>query len=160
MATGTRPLQPPELGALVELSERPRTHNWSLRAALCRYAQPEPVRVSRLLDLVRRIEFALADHSDVLRKRGDEVWQAVNGNGGADADTGAGTDDRVAYVVGVLRAASEIDRLGDRLAAWAVAREGDRPDAEVDAVTDRVRDMLADVGVPEQERPRPPRGRG
>ena len=51
-----KPITPPELAALIDVSERQRAGDWSLRAALCRYAQPQPVRVSALLDLVRRIE--------------------------------------------------------------------------------------------------------
>ncbi|HOT80166.1 MAG TPA: hypothetical protein PKY13_09275, partial [Microthrixaceae bacterium] len=63
-------LQPPELAELVDFPERPRTENWSLRAALTRYAQPQPMRVSRLLDVVRRIEAAFAADLAVLRSDG------------------------------------------------------------------------------------------
>jgi len=54
------PELPPELAALVDFAERPRVDYWSLRSALVRYAQPEPQRVSDLLDVVRRVEWALA----------------------------------------------------------------------------------------------------
>src|SRR5205823_304392 len=104
----------------------------SLRAALCRYAQPQPVRVSAVLDLVRRIEFALQ---------------------GASA-----ADD--AFLVELLRAAAELDRLGDALAEWAVDRAGERPDAAVDAVTADVARRLEALGVPHEERLRPTRPRG
>src|SRR5262249_41526556 len=59
-------LQPPELARLVDYAERPRRDDWSLRAALVRYAQPEPQRVSAILDLVRRIEWALRPHQKLL----------------------------------------------------------------------------------------------
>ena len=53
-------IEPPELARLLDFAERPRTQDWSLRAALVRYAQPRPQSVSDLLDLVRRLEAALA----------------------------------------------------------------------------------------------------
>lgn len=143
-----RDIRPPELAALVDLSERPRTQNWSLRAALTRYAQPQPQRVGDLLDLVRRIEFAIADVADVIERDGPQLWEAMH-VGAADAG-----------LVGLLRAAAEIDRLGDVLAAWAADRSEPRPDDQVDAVIADVRRRLAALGVPEQERPRPSRRSG
>jgi hypothetical protein len=44
---------------LVDYAESPRVDHWSLRGALVRYAQPEPVRASALLELVRRTDGAL-----------------------------------------------------------------------------------------------------
>ena len=139
-----RDIRPPELAALIDLSERPREQNWSLRAALTRYAQPQPQRVSDLLDLVRRLEFALPEHADLLEDQGGELWQAVQDGG-----------DEPAPVVGMLRAMVEIDRLGDELAMWASDITRPRPDDAVDAVIADVRGRLAALGVPEQERPSP-----
>lgn len=45
---------------LVDLAERPRASNWSMRAALTRYSQPQPQRASDVIELLRRIEAALA----------------------------------------------------------------------------------------------------
>lgn len=45
--------------SLLDFAERSRADDWSLRAALVRLAQPEPVRVSQVLEVVRRIEAAL-----------------------------------------------------------------------------------------------------
>ena len=39
----------------LDVAERPRSTGWSLRAALVRYAQPQPQRASDLIELVRRI---------------------------------------------------------------------------------------------------------
>jgi hypothetical protein len=47
------------LGTTLNLAERPRAGQWTLRAALVRFAQPEPVRAGAVLDLVRRCEWAL-----------------------------------------------------------------------------------------------------
>ena len=145
-------LSPPELAHLVEFSERPRTHDWSLRSALVRYAQPQPARVEAVLDLTRRLEFAIGKHNKVLAKQGEEVWSAIK--------SGADGDDSIKDVVALLRVAQEIDALGDVLAAWAVDRTGARPDAAVDTLIGQVAPELDALGVPHEERPRPPRGRG
>ena len=127
----------PEVAAVVEFAERPRIDDWSLRAALTRYAQPHPERVGRLLELVRRIEFALRPQLKVLQAA-DEVPPGLDG---------------------LLAAAKEIDGLGDLLAAWAADPSRERPDASVDAVVADVTGRLDDLGVPREERQRPPRSR-
>lgn len=148
-----KPITPPELAALIDVSERQRAGDWSLRAALCRYAQPQPVRVSALLDLVRRIESALGDHLAVIKKRGDDVWAAHLAAGvTADAD--------IAPILPLLGLLTVIDALGDTIAGWAVARDGERPDAAVDAAIETLTRSADEIGLPLQERPGPPRGRG
>jgi hypothetical protein len=142
-----RDIRPPELLALIDLSERPREQHWSLRAALTRYAQPQPQRVSDLLDLVRRIEFALPDEADLLEADGPQLWRAVH--------DGGEVPDAAGRALGLLRAMAEIDGLGDELARWAADTSRERPDAAVDAVIAEVKQRLTELGVPEQER-RPP----
>jgi hypothetical protein len=141
-------IEPPELARLVDYAERPRTRDWSLRAALVRYAQPQPQRVNDLLDAVRRTDFALAEHNDELLRDGHALWDEL-GNG----DDGG-------PLVALLRVAQELDGLGDVLAAWAVDRAEPSPDAEVDRVTVDVTARLDQLGVPQQERPPGPRNRG
>lgn len=146
-------LQPPELAELVDFPERPRTENWSLRAALTRYAQPQPMRVSRLLDVVRRIEAAFAADLAVLRSDGPGLWAAL----------GSHTDlEGRSQLLGVLAAAQQIDRLADDLAAWAVRRDTVRPDDAVDATIADVTAQLDALGVaePVDTRPPPSRRRG
>ena len=145
-------IAPPELALLVDFAERPRVQEWSLRAALVRYAQPEPQRVSDILDVVRRIEWVLGKQSGALERDGDAYWSAlVNGGDGPNA-----------FLVGVLRAAQAVDDVGDVLARWAVDREGhERPDASVDRVVGDVAQALDALGVPREEaRPPGPRNRG
>lgn len=154
------PLEPPALDALVDLAERSRTDDWSLRSALCRYAQPEPARAAAVLGLVRRWDAAVHDHLDVLRRDGARLLAAAREAGGADADTtDADTTDE--EVVALLRVGGDLDRLGDVVAGWARDRHGTDPGDEVDATVDRVAAELARLGVPE-EAPIPPgmRGRG
>lgn len=139
-------IEPAELARLVDFAERSRLEDWSMRAALVRYAQPEPQRVDDLLDVVRRTEFALAQHTRVLRRDGVALWAALEGDP-------VGRDH--AHLVELLGVARELDALGDVLARWAVDISGERPDAEVDAVTDRAGARLDALGVPHEE-PRPP----
>ncbi len=141
-------IEPPELAQLVAFSERPRVGDWSLRSALTRYAQPQPQRVSLVLDSVRRIELALQPHSGRLAKEGAALWAAVDG---ADADGDA--------LVGLLGAAVPLGALGDTLAAWAVDRTGPSPEATVDATITEVERRLDELGIPREERERPPGAR-
>jgi hypothetical protein len=145
--------EPAELARLLDFAERSRAGDWSLRSALVRYAQANPERVSRVLDLVRRIEAALHPHAKLLVRHGPELWRAL--------ETGTAPPSAPdALVVGVLGAAAELDELADLLAAWAVDRTGHRPDAEVDAVVLDVAKRLDDLGVAREERQGPPRRRG
>ena len=143
-------VQPPELAQLLDLAERPRTDNWSLRAALTRYAQPQPQRVGNLLEVVRWVEFGFRTHQKAVEKDGPATWAALDAAGDRPDD----------LVLGMLRAMVELDRLGDVLAGWAADPSGERPDAEVDAVTADVHARLKELGVPKEERQRPPRQRG
>ena len=127
------------LADLLNTGERPRTANWSLRAALTRYAQPQPQRASDVIEALRRIEFALQPNLKVLEREG-----------AGDAD---------ASVVGLLEALAELDRLADVLAAWAVDREGERPDDLVDTVVADVNRRLEALGVPREDGPPRPAGR-
>ena len=138
-------IEPAELARLLDTAERPRADDWSLRAALTRYAQPEPQRASNVIELLRRIEFALKPHTKLLEREGPAVWAAL------EPDAGAGDVDP--FVVEVLRALADIDRLGELLATWAVAREGRRPDEEVDATVGRVAAQLEALGIEREERP-------
>jgi hypothetical protein len=147
-------IEPPELARLVELSERPRARNWSMRAALTRYAQPEPRRVGDVLELVRRAELAIRSHLKVLERDGVAVWDSLEASG-AGADGGADEP-----VVGLLRAMVELDRLGDVLAGWAAdPAAAERPDASVDAAVAEVGRRLDALGIPREQRQRPTRQR-
>lgn len=53
------PAPPEPERSILNLAESPRTENWSLRAALVRLAQPEPVRAGAVLEIVRRCQGAL-----------------------------------------------------------------------------------------------------
>ena len=140
-------IEPPELARLVDFSERARSDDWSLRSALVRYAQPQPQRVNDILDLVRRVEWAIGKQSKRVEKDGAALWAALE------------ADDDGDELVALLRAAQELDALGDVVVAWAVDRSGDSPDARVDEVVADVGQQLDALGIPHEERPGP-RNRG
>ena len=143
--------EPAELAQLIEFAERPRVEDWSLRAALTRYAQPQPRRVSEVLDLVRRIEFVIGSHRAAIENDGPALWDALQSH-----ERNGDTD----RLVGVLRAMVELDELGDLLAVWAADPASKRPDASVDAVTAEVARRLDELGIPREERQPPSRRRG
>ncbi len=137
---------PIELAQLIDAAERPRAQQWSLRAALTRYAQPQPQRASAVIELIRRIESAIHPHMKRFEREGPAIWESVQ------SATAPSADDAV--LVGVLRALLELDSLADDLTEWAVDRAGERPDARVDAVVAVVTDQLERLGVEREERPR------
>ena len=140
-------IEPPELAQLVHYGERARARDWSLRSALVRYAQPQPQRASDILEHVRRIEFALRPHLKSIDREGAALWDALQSGDGEP-------------VVELLRVMVELDGLGDSLTEWAADPTRERPDATVDEVTGAVGRRLEELGVPREERQRPPRQRG
>src|SRR5688572_11840470 len=145
-------VRPAALAQVLDVAERARPTGWSLRAALVRYAQPQPQRASDLIELVRRIESALRPSAKLLERDGPAVWDAVTG--GARGDE---VDERL---VSLLQALVELDGIGDELSAWAVrASPEDRPDAAIDETVAAVTARLEALGVAREERPRPPGAR-
>jgi hypothetical protein len=151
-------IEPPELARLLDVAERPRANDWSLRSALTRYAQGEPRRVSNVLELVRRAEAAVNSQLDAIARDGPELWASLTSSG--DGNDGVGR----LGLVGLLECLVELDRLGDTLAAWAgdpIGPTGDGPSTD-DAVDATVADVTARfdrLGIAREEPPqRPPRG--
>lgn len=148
-------IQPPELAELLDVAERPRTGGWSLRSALVRYAEGNPVRVSQVIELVRRIEAGLHAHAKLLAGDGPALWAA--------ATTSATVEGRAAaQVVGLLQVSQQLDELAAALATWADDRHRtERPDAAVDAAVAHISARLDDLGIPREDPDqRRPRSRG
>ena len=101
---------------------------------------------------VRRTEWALAQHAKVLQRHGRALWDAL------ESDT-LPSDREHAQVVKLLQVVTELDRIGDVLAEWAVDISADPPNAAVDGAIQEVGTRLDAIGVPHEERP-PPRQRG
>jgi len=146
-------VEPPELARLVDFAECARVDGWSLRAALVRYAQPEPERAGLLLEVVRRAQGALDRHAKLLQRDGPAIWATVTDDSPSPAASHR-------EVTALLAATVELDELGDRLATWAVSRAGERPAADVDVVVTDVANRLDALGVPREEGDGPPRRRG
>ena len=147
------PLEPERLAQLVDLAERPRDHGWSMRAGLCRYAQPQPERAAAVLSLVRRVEAAFSSNLSELRADGPHLLARAE-----SPDDETQPDD---LLVGLIRAAAKLDDLGDTIATWAVDRTGDPPDLAIDKTVDAVDAHLAEMGIAEETPPpRGMRGRG
>jgi hypothetical protein len=111
--------------------------------------------VSDVLDVVRRIEFAFKPHLKGVEKDGAGYWDALQSPDGRRAD-----DRNLDLGLELLRVMVELDRLGEEVAVWAAApREHEQPDAAVDEITGAAARRLDELGVPREERQRPPRGR-
>lgn len=116
---------------LADVAERPRTGDWSLRAALVRYGQRDPIRVQQLLEVVRRYEGALKPHVKLLQK-GEVPDEAVE----------------------LLHVGERLDAVADALAEWAKdPHHAERPDDDVDAVTKDAAARLDELRVPREEAP-------
>lgn len=116
---------------LIGLAERARTDDWTMRSALVRYAQPEPLRASAVLELIRRLDGALHPHARAI-ERGDEPDEAARS---------------------LLAPAAVLDHLGDVLVAWARDPAQSRPDDVVDGLVRDVFGQLADLDIPRETRP-------
>ena len=124
-----RPVSDP--ARLADVAERPRVGDWSLRAALVRYGQRDPIRVQQLLEVVRRYEGALKPHVKHLQK-GEVPDEAVD----------------------LLEVGERLDAVADLLAAWARDPHGtDRPDDAVDEATTAAAARLDELGVAREEAP-------
>lgn len=148
-AAGVPDLEPPELAALVDVAERPRAGDWSLRAALVRYAQFRPGLVRDLMEVVRRLELVTHTHGRLMAREGPAIWAALEGGTTPPGDLG--------LVVEVLRVARDLDHLAETVAAWAQHRAGDLPDEAVATVTRAAAQRLDELGVPREEQTRPRR---
>ena len=130
--------------------------DWSLRSALCRYAQPHPGRVRDVLEFVRRIDAALHPQAKHIDREGPLLWAVL--------DSGAAPAPEDAPLIGVLRALGEIDELGDALAEWALDRAGHDPGPQVDETITSVARQLDELGVaredPDRRTPPGARSRG
>lgn len=121
----------PDAERLVDVAERPRTGDWSLRAALVRYGQRDPIRVQQLLECVRRYEGALKPHVKLLQK-GEVPDEAVE----------------------LLHVGEGLDAVADLLAEWAKdPHHADRPDDAVDHAIAQAAARLDELGVAREEAP-------
>ncbi len=72
--------------SLLNFSEVAYDDDWSLRSALCRLAQPEPVRVGRVLESTRRLEVVLHHAQRALERHGAYCLRPASRLAGAVID--------------------------------------------------------------------------
>lgn len=179
---------PPTTGAgvvLADYAEGVRATGWSLRSALVRLAQLDPVRVAAVLQVVRRTDAALKDHVRLLERtavptapelvhrrsdtspisdgRATDLARAlvryVDAGAAVDAYVGAeSVSDEEQRSLDVLVAAVHLDHLAEALAEWAPAPTDPPPLDLLDQVTRGVAAHLDQSGIPrEEDRPWPGR---
>lgn len=146
--------------SLHEYVERLHPGGWSMRAALVRYAQPEPVRAAALLEVTRRAESGLHDVARRIERepRLSDLGRALAHFGHDyptlldaylhDADP---IDDEAASVIPVLAVAASLDDLGAVVAAWAIEAGDDRPDDLIEEGCQQANGQLDALGVERQD---------
>ncbi|MEZ5409612.1 MAG: hypothetical protein R2761_16405 [Acidimicrobiales bacterium] len=82
------PAPPQPERSILNLAESPRDDDWSLRAALVRLAQPEPVRAGAVLEIVRRCQGGLAPLARALERH--TVWSEPGLGPGSVTEAAAG----------------------------------------------------------------------
>ncbi len=174
--------------SLVNYAEAPHAGDWSLRSALVRLAQPHPRRAEAVLDLVRRLDHALAPMTREIQRRGvitqrtlprpdgtqpvpdgrtvdlavlieDRPGDAVEVIDGYERVTELSEIERGA--VPLLACALVFDRLAGTLAGWASSGWANPPITTIDRACRSLLECLDTLGVPVEARPatRPPRSR-
>ncbi|MBT8240045.1 MAG: hypothetical protein KJN63_02330 [Acidimicrobiia bacterium] len=173
-----KPVEVDEQNSILNYAESSRHGDWTLRSALVRLAQPQPLRSEAVLQLVRRLDAALKPVTRSLQRYGVCSRRSIPGGAQHVADIRlvdlAGDDEVLdAYrelvelddaelaAVHLVRLALDVDELSDTLAAWAAAGPSDPPVVEIDRTCARVLKSMNDSGVPEEPRwDRTPGSRG
>ncbi len=175
-------------GSLLNYAERSRVGDWSMRSALMRFAQPEAERAGQVLELVRRLDHVLHAVARPIERHTVVCDRALAVDALGSAPVEPYPDARVADLARVLAAAPgglgallagygtleadelaaipllgvalDFDALADTLTEWANRGPADPPVGAVDQTVARVRARLDELGVPVEDRPPGPRGRG
>jgi len=169
--------------SLLNFSEVTGVGDWSLRSALSRMAQPEPVRVGRVLESVRRLDAVLHHFRSTLEQQAAICERPADDSGtterypdvrtadiarlaadGFDVDsvlTGYTQEDVMLHPVSdderaalpVLVAAVQFERLSTALNGWAHQGPGDEPIELFDQACDDIEALLDQLGVPKETGP-------
>lgn len=134
-----------------------------MASGLMRYAQPRAALVAQVWQELRRVQWSLREGSELVASEGPSLLARAQEQRSEAGQAGAAPSsarDQQERLVAVLRAAMDLDELGDVIATWAVDRAGERPDAQVEQVVQRVAELLDAAEVPHEPREGPPRGRG
>jgi hypothetical protein len=174
--------------SLLNYAEMPYEGDWTLRAALTRLAQPHPVRVGTLLELMRRLDAPLHHVRRTLERHPVASDRAL-GIGGPTEPPGApyadvrvadlarlvaaGVDaadllpayeathpleDEERQAVPLLAVAVDFEDLSASLTAWALTGPADPPVTALDRTCAAVAERLDELGVPVETGPPPGMG--
>lgn len=174
--------------SLLDYAERARTGDWSMRSALVRFAQAEPVRAAALLTQVRRLDAVLGPLARSLERRFVVCDRELGESPGVEAvvpypdirtadlarvvriqpdgfavvvdsyGSVSELDPEERLAVPLLAVALDLDGLADELARWADGGSDELPVSSVDATRAMVGSRLDQLDVPVEEAP-PGRGR-
>ncbi len=177
------PIEAQPQRSLLNYAESARVGDWTMRSALVRFAQPEPVRASSLLELVRRLDAVLHHVARPLERRTVRCDRELGGSFTAEpiapypdtrtadlARIGRAMPDGFATVVGSYTAVMELDQeehgalpllglalefddLADVLTRWANDNAAGPPVTAVDVTCADVKGRMDDLGVPTETRP-------
>ncbi len=166
--------------SLFDYAELSFPGDWTLRSSLCRLAQPEPVRVSAILELMRRLDLPLHHLRRAVERYPVECDRAIDGAepgappgrpyvdgravdlarlvaGGADAaalvrgyEQRCPLDQEERLAVPLLAIAVEIEQLAETLTGWALVGPADPPVGAIDQVCLSVAGGLDRLGVPSE----------
>jgi hypothetical protein len=147
----------PALAELLDLPDKARPTGWSLAASLTRYAQPQAELVGRVWLELRRVLWVLNAGVASLEAEGPELLARAEAEWDAEP---ASIQDHDQLLVVALRAALQLDELGDVLSEWAQHGGDDRPDAEVEQRVEAIKALLDECGVVHEPSVMPPGARG
>lgn len=177
-----------EARSLVNYAEAPHAGDWSLRSALVRLAQPHPRRAEAVLELVRRLDHALAPMTREIQRHGVITERTLPRPGGTEPVPDGRTVDLAMLIEGrpgdavdvidgyervtelsdverravpLLACALVFDRFAGTLASWASSGSADPPLTAVDQACRSLLGCLDTLGVPIEAAPpsRPLRSR-
>ncbi len=181
--------EPDTTHSLLNYAEVPYEGDWTLRSAFVRLAQPDPVRVGSVLELMRRLDALLHHVRRCLERHAVTCDRAVTADGVAGPPVAPYADVRTAdlarlvaggveehglltgyeervtleheerMAVPLLAVAVELEELAATLAAWALVGPADPPLEAVDRIRAHVASRLDELGVPVETGPPPGVGR-
>jgi hypothetical protein len=180
--------EPDPARSLLNYAEAPHRGDWTLRAALVRLAQPHPVRVGSLLDLMRRLDAPLQHVRRSLERHTVTCDRALTVDGlasppvapypdvrasdlarlvatGVDAsrlltgyEEAIPLADEERLAVPLLAVAVAFEQLAATLTAWALVGPAAPPVQAVDRTCAEVAARLDELGVPVEAGPPPGAG--
>ena len=170
--------EPDHVRSLLNYGESPQQGDWTLRSALVRLAQPDPLRVGSVIELTRRLDAAIGHVSKVLTRHAVICDRSLTAEDLAAPPRAPYPDARAAdlarlvaagidpvgllagyeernpleheerVAIPLLAVAVDFEGLAADVAAWADTGPANPPLEAVDRVRDGVAARLDELGVP------------